>query len=30
MGLESFCTVLEYCGGMDLDFILKQNGQLPG
>lgn len=25
---HSFCTVLEYCGGNDLDFYLKQNKQI--
>ncbi|GMR42433.1 hypothetical protein PMAYCL1PPCAC_12628, partial [Pristionchus mayeri] len=25
---HSFCTVLEYCGGNDLDFVLKQNKQI--
>eukprot|EP00051_Salpingoeca_urceolata_P016505 m.219674 g.219674 ORF g.219674 m.219674 type:complete len:681 (+) comp18695_c0_seq23:492-2534(+) len=25
----SFCTVLEYCPGHDLDFVLKQNHSLP-
>ncbi|EJW73546.1 other/TLK protein kinase, partial [Wuchereria bancrofti] len=26
---HSFCTVLEYCDGNDLDFYLKQNKQIP-
>lgn len=26
---HSFCTVLEYCEGHDLDFYLKQNKQIP-
>ncbi|TKR67857.1 hypothetical protein L596_023941 [Steinernema carpocapsae] len=26
---DSFCTVLEYCDGNDLDFYLKQNKQIP-
>jgi len=26
---NSFCTVLEYCDGNDLDFYLKQNKNLP-
>ena len=26
---NSFCTVLEYCDGHDLDFHLKQNKQIP-
>ena len=25
----SFCTVLEYCEGNDLDFYLKQNKYMP-
>lgn len=25
----SFCTVLEYCDGNDLDFYLKQNKSIP-
>lgn len=25
----SFCTVLEYCDGNDLDFYLKQNKTIP-
>jgi tousled-like kinase len=25
---DSFCTVLEYCGGNDLDFYLKQHKQM--
>lgn len=27
--LNSFCTVLEFCGGNDLDFYLKQNKLIP-
>ncbi|VDP14284.1 unnamed protein product [Soboliphyme baturini] len=27
--LNSFCTVLEYCDGNDLDFYLKQNKSIP-
>ncbi|CAD5221486.1 unnamed protein product [Bursaphelenchus xylophilus] len=26
---DSFCTVLEYCDGNDLDFYLKQHKQIP-
>ena len=26
---DSFCTVLEYCDGNDLDFYLKQQKQIP-
>ncbi len=26
---HSFCTVLEYCDGNDLDFYLKQTKQIP-
>ncbi len=26
---NSFCTVLEYCDGNDLDFFLKQNKTIP-
>ncbi|CAD5223072.1 unnamed protein product [Bursaphelenchus xylophilus] len=26
---HTFCTVLEYCGGNDLDVYLKQNKQIP-
>lgn len=26
---NSFCTVLEYCDGNDLDFFLKQNKIIP-
>ncbi|CAF2991406.1 unnamed protein product [Rotaria sp. Silwood2] len=26
---DSFCTVLEYCDGKDLDFFLKQNKTIP-
>ncbi|CAF3550504.1 unnamed protein product [Rotaria sp. Silwood1] len=26
---DSFCTVLEYCDGNDLDFFLKQNKTIP-
>ena len=26
---NSFCTVLEYCDGNDLDFVLKQNQIIP-
>ncbi|XP_065187742.1 serine/threonine-protein kinase tousled-like 1-B [Sycon ciliatum] len=26
---SSFCTVLEYCAGNDLDFVLKQNKMIP-
>ncbi|KAL3116072.1 hypothetical protein niasHT_007372 [Heterodera trifolii] len=26
---DSFCTVLEYCDGHDLDFYLKQHKQIP-
>ena len=26
---NSFCTVLEYCDGNDLDFYLKQNKSIP-
>jgi tousled-like kinase len=27
---NSFCTVLEYCPGQDLDFLLKQEQKLGG
>jgi tousled-like kinase len=27
--INSFCTVLEYCDGNDLDFFLKQNKTIP-
>lgn len=27
---SSFCTVLEYCPGQDLDFLLKQEHTLSG
>ncbi|XP_048579871.1 serine/threonine-protein kinase tousled-like 2 isoform X2 [Nematostella vectensis] len=27
--VESFCTVLEYCDGNDLDFLLKQHKTVP-
>lgn len=27
---NSFCTVLEYCPGQDLDFLLKQEHKLSG
>ena len=30
MNENSFCTVLEYCSGHDLDFQLKQLERLPG
>jgi tousled-like kinase len=26
---NSFCTVMEYCDGNDLDFQIKQNGVVP-
>lgn len=26
---NAFCTVMEYCDGNDLDFILKQNQIIP-
>ncbi|CAH3186504.1 unnamed protein product, partial [Porites lobata] len=29
IGQHSFCTVLEYCNGNDLDFLLKQHKTVP-
>ena len=26
---NSFCTVMEYCTGYDLDLLLKQSGTIP-
>eukprot|EP00041_Stephanoeca_diplocostata_P018499 m.387604 g.387604 ORF g.387604 m.387604 type:complete len:691 (-) comp21033_c0_seq7:2476-4548(-) len=26
---NSFCTVMEFCSGNDLDFVLKQHGRIP-
>ena len=29
MNIFRFCTVLEYCDGNDLDFLLKQHKTVP-